>query len=105
MVNKITVNDWYNGRYYFFKLSILSPDELIIIWRFTRTIDTTYGWRYWTLSDDEVRFAESLFYESLDLKIEFLKIVGIIESRIEKQNLQRSVEDNMLMKQKNHYEI
>lgn len=100
----MTVNDWYNGKYYFLKLSILSPDELLILWRFTRTIDVTYGWRYWALTDDEVQFTENLFYENLDLKIEFMKIIEMIEARIEKQNLRKSVEDNMLTKQKNHYD-
>ena len=100
----MTVNDWYNGKYYFLKLSGLSSNELMILWRFTRTIDTTYGWRYWALAEDEVRFSENLFYENLDLKIEFMKIIGIIEARIDKQNFRKAVEDNFLMKQKNHYD-
>ena len=100
----MTVNDWYNGKYYFLKLSGLSSNELMILWRFTRTIDTTYGWRYWALTEDEVRFWESLFYENLDLKIEFMKIIGIIEARIDKQNFRKAVEDTFLMKQKNHYD-
>ena len=101
----MTVNDWYNGRYYFLNLSSLSSEELLILWKFTRTIDTIYGWRCWTLTENEVRFSERLFYEDLDLKLEFMKIIGIIDERISKQKFRKSVEDNLLMKHKNHYDI
>ena len=100
----MNVNDWYNGKYYFLKLSTLSFDELMILWKFTRAIDETYGWRYWTLANDEVRFSEKLFYECLDLKLEFMKIIGIIEARIDKQQFKKIVEDNMLQKQKPYYD-
>lgn len=95
---KMTVNDYYNGRYYFLRLNGLTVDEMLILWKFTRKIDQTYGSSYWALSDNEVRFSEKLFYVSLDFKIEFLRIIGIIEARIDRQNIKQAVEENMLLK-------
>ena len=100
----MNVNDWYNGRYYFIKLNGLSMNEILILWRFIRKIDQTFGCRYWALTDTEVRFSENLFYASLALKIEFMHIVGIIEERMERQSMKQAVEEDLLQKQKKHFD-
>lgn len=93
-------------KYYIIKLDELTKNELLMLWMYTRKIDRTYSWRYWELLDTELRIDERMFFDigSLAFKIEFMSIIETIKQRIEGQRMKQAVEDEVLLRQKKHFD-